>query len=400
MAYQLMTGPLLRSDYFAQVPVPALASPPRGTVLDVLDRFEFDRASLRPFHTSQIIEIARRVIASQTTPRPIRSLLLIGHTDPVGTDEYNDELGCRRARAVRRRLLDTINRMQPGVAKPVLIAVDTRGEKKQIAGDRERSRRVQVIIPAAPPLPAPACEHSISSAVAIEMHAAQATLTKSVRIAQGFVRTVGSVGARGTIVPTLIDDKYWFAKLYELITYYEIGNLSRFAQPAFLLHFIPIFYDMYADALDNFLRRNLTAVSSLWLTHFQTAARPDVSSFSAWQRGVQSSIATGVSAHIQGDMATALERTYRSFVAKYCLPNPPLDTFRRDFFQNNRPIFNAVQAALFLELSRLGPFPVSQEMAQSIIGVGAGVLGGLDLDEVFRWRATAWDAAKARLGQP
>jgi hypothetical protein len=400
MAYQLAMRPLLRSEYFGQVPAAPLASPLRGTALDVLDRFEFDSASLRPFHTPQIISIARRVIASQTTPPPIRSLLLVGHTDPVGTEKYNDELGCRRARAVRRHLLDTINRMRPGLARLVSIAVDTRGEKEQITGDLERSRRVQVVIPAAPPLPAPACEHSVSSAVAIEMHAARATLTKSVRIAQSFVRTVGAVGARGTFVPTVIDDKYWFAKLYELITYYEIGGLSRFAQPAFLLHFIPIFYDMYADALDNFLSRNLTAVNPLWLTHFQSAARPDVSSVSAWQRGVQNSIATGVSAHIQGDMAVALERTYRSFVAKYCLPNPPLDAFRRDFFENNRPIFDAVQAALFLELSRLGPFPVSPEIAQAIIGVGARILGGLDLNEVFRWRATAWTAAKARLGQP
>jgi hypothetical protein len=369
--------------------------------LDSLERFEFDRAALRPFHTPQIVAIARRILASQSGSQPIRSIFLIGHTDPVGTDQYNDELGCRRGKEVKRHLLETLDRMRPGSARKITITVDTRGEKEQIPGDRERSRRVQVIIPAPPPAPPkPRCRFSLSDAVAIERQAARATLTKSAQVAQNFLRTVGALGARGRFIPTVIDSKYWFAKLYELITYFEIRDIPRFSQPAFLLHFIPIFYDMYADALDNFQRGNLAAVSPLWLRHFQSAARPKLGSFSAWQSDVQNSIVTGVTAHIQGDMATALERAYRSFVAKYCLPNPPLDMFRPDFFENNRPVFDAVQASLFLELSRLGPFPVRPEVAQAIIGVGAGIFGGLDLDEVFRWRAAAWARAKASLGQP
>jgi hypothetical protein len=197
----------------------------------------------------------------------------------------------------------------------------------------------------------------------------------------------------------VLDDKYWFAKLYELITYHEILRADGLQYPGFLLHFMPVFYNMYSDALDDFQNGNTGRVSGLWLAHFRSAARPDVSSFSAWQRGVQNSIITGVRAHIQGDMATALERAYRSYVAKYCLTNVPFDSFRVDFFERNRPVFNEVQASFFLELSRMGPFPVRPEVGQAIIGVGAQVSGGLDLDEVFRWRGTAWAEAKRRLGQ-
>jgi hypothetical protein len=61
MAYNLTTDSLLRSEYFGQEPV-APPTSPRGTVLDMLDRFEFDKASPRPLHTSRIIAIARRII--------------------------------------------------------------------------------------------------------------------------------------------------------------------------------------------------------------------------------------------------------------------------------------------------------------------------------------------------
>jgi hypothetical protein len=94
-----------------------------------------------------------------------------------------------------------------------------------------------------------------------------------------------------------------------------------------------------------------------------------------------------------------LERAYRSYVAKYCLTNVPFDTFRTDFFEKNRPVFNEVQAGFFLELSRMGPFPVRPEVGQAIIGIGAQISGGLDLEEVFRWRAAAWAETKRRLGQ-
>jgi hypothetical protein len=244
------------------------------------------------------------------------------------------------------------------------------------------------------------CRHSIADAVAIEREAARRTLIKSAGFANSFVRSVGALSVRGRFIPTVLDNKYWFAKLYELITYYEIAGIDALQYPVFVLHFIPIFYDMYYDAFQSYSNRDFGRVTPLWMTHFRAADRPDTDSLSSWLDGVKASIKTGVSAHVQGDMAAALQRAYQSFVARYCLQNLPLDTFRRDFFETNRIIFERAKGALFLELSRMGPFPVSPEVGQFVIGAGESVVGGgLDIAEVYRWRCTAWEEARRALGQ-
>jgi hypothetical protein len=208
------------------------------------------------------------------------------------------------------------------------------------------------------------------------------------------------LNARGRFTPTIIDNKYWFAKLYEFITYEEIAAMPNFRHPAFVMHFITPFYGLYLQALDTFQSGSPLAVSPLWMRHFTASARPDNSSSAAWMDGVRTSLVTGVAAHIQGDMATALVRTYRSYVAKYCLTSPPpLDTFSPDFFDRNRMVFERAQASFLLHASQLGPFPVGPEFGQYLFAVGARATGSLDLDEVFRWRKQAWADAKGRLGQ-
>jgi hypothetical protein len=185
-----------------------------------------------------------------------------------------------------------------------------------------------------------------------------------------------------------------------LITYYEISEIRRFEHPAFVLHFMPIFYDLYHKSLQHFWNKEASKISPLWANHFRVAGRPSWNSASEFANQVLQGIVTGVIAHIQGDMAEALEQAYRSYTSKYCLSNLRFDDFRQDFFENNRPIFEKVQAAFFLELSRRGPFPVRPEVGQFLIGTGAQLIGGgLDIDEVYRWRAEAWEIAKKRLGQ-
>src|ERR1700722_7969516 len=70
---------------------------------DVLDRFDFDKATLKSFHSDIVQRLARQVAMSWTTQQPIHAIRVIGHTDSVGqsrTDAYNRALGLRRARAV------------------------------------------------------------------------------------------------------------------------------------------------------------------------------------------------------------------------------------------------------------------------------------------------------------
>ena len=140
--------------------------------------------------------------------------------------------------------------------------------------------------------PAPACAYDIRNAVAIETGPARATLDLSGRVARQFIQTLGALGARGRFVPTVVDNKYYFAKLYELITYFELSEISRFRHPAFLLHFIPIFYDLYYRALQNWSSGNRASVSPLWTTHFTRAARPNNSSALSWMNDVRESIVT------------------------------------------------------------------------------------------------------------
>jgi hypothetical protein len=99
-------------------------------------------------------------------------------------------------------------------------------------------------------------------------------------------------------------------------------------------------------------------------------------------------------------MARALEQAYRSYVRKYCLANPPFDTFKRDFFETMKPVFEKAKAALLLNVSQLGPFPVSPEVGQFILAKGEQTVGGgLSVDRIYSWRAEAWQNARQSLGQ-
>ena len=125
-----------------------------------IDNFDFGSAEILPRHQPQIIGIARCIMESQNTATPVRHLRLVGHTDPVGSDAENLQLGTRRAEAVRREILSAIARMtgRPAPAS-LVIDTDTRGEREPLA-DAGQSRRVQVfsdfVFPAVvPPRPRP-----------------------------------------------------------------------------------------------------------------------------------------------------------------------------------------------------------------------------------------------------
>ena len=150
-----------------------------------------------------------------------------------------------------------------------------------------------------PPAPKTACPFDIKDAVTIESLAAARVRALSRDIASGFVGLAGAVGRRGRFIPTVLDNKYWFAKLYEVVTIHEIYEARNYREPGFVRHFIPIFYDLYHQALQNWLNRNRAAVGRLWTIHFTGAADPDNSSVNSWSMGVQTSIETGVTAHVR-----------------------------------------------------------------------------------------------------
>jgi hypothetical protein len=222
-----------------------------------------------------------------------------------------------------------------------------------------------------------------------ELNAAQATLRRSQEIAE-------SILGRGATS----DMPYWFARLYQYITLYEIQDQGMLSHPCFLLHFIPIFYDSYAVAVEAFKSKG--SIPPHWQDHFNMASLiVDPSQLMPWVNAVTKSLISGITAHIQKDMAQSLEKAYRTFSAKYT-GVPPFDTFYHDFFDRNRPVFVKVRLAIVNELVNrgMGLAAMGKSVDPNFASKGAEVVNmGLNIDEIFNWRKEAWREAKSKLRQ-
>ncbi|MFN3325551.1 MAG: OmpA family protein [Bryobacteraceae bacterium] len=113
---------------------------PAGMVTELSNdsfRFDFDKATLRPENRELLSRIAGILLASEGY-----RLFVYGHTDDVGSDEYNEGLSLRRAQSVRDYLV------QAGVPKEIIL---TKGfgkksprEKDVTREAREKNRRVEI----------------------------------------------------------------------------------------------------------------------------------------------------------------------------------------------------------------------------------------------------------------
>jgi outer membrane protein OmpA-like peptidoglycan-associated protein len=117
----------------------------RGLVLTLGDvLFISGRADLRPGATSNLSRLVTFL-----NQNPLRNVEIEGHTDSVGSDEYNQHLSQRRADSVRSYLV------QQGIASQ-RISASGKGEHQPVAGNdtdggRQQNRRGEVIIGNAPP---------------------------------------------------------------------------------------------------------------------------------------------------------------------------------------------------------------------------------------------------------
>ena len=103
--------------------------------------FAFDKADLRPTERELLARIAGVLIASADQGFAIQ---VFGHTDDVGTAEYNLGLSERRARAVRDYLVDS------GVA-PDIVTIEGMGKSMPLVDGtddqaRARNRRVEIAV--------------------------------------------------------------------------------------------------------------------------------------------------------------------------------------------------------------------------------------------------------------
>lgn len=225
-----------------------------------------------------------------------------------------------------------------------------------------------------------------SDALQNELPAAQATLDRSHEIARSLA------GKKSGLA-------YWFGELYVYITDFEVAAAPSFAKPGFLLHFIPIFYDMYAENAELYAGDNANGIAKNWQRHFTISSvfADPYRQKTQFVTDATSSLVSGVQAHIQGDMARALEDAYESYSRKYCNV-PALDTYKTDFFEVNRPIFEKVKTSFLNEFINLGIFGGSKSIDPNTAAkAGDAMKMGLNVDEVYRWREDAWQKAKRQI---
>ncbi len=112
----------------------------RGLIVNLSDvLFDFDQASLKPGAKEKLAKVSGILLAY-----PTLHLNVEGHTDSVGTDDYNLKLSQRRADAVRDYLtsngISTANVQSVGLGKEGPVA------SNDTAPGRQQNRRVEMVV--------------------------------------------------------------------------------------------------------------------------------------------------------------------------------------------------------------------------------------------------------------
>jgi len=117
----------------------------------IVSGFKFDHSDLPGVEAWKMEPLARRIAAAPMVP-----VRLVGHTDPVGTHQYNVDLGKRRASEVKRQLNIALETIRSGLSSQVQFVIQSPGEADPITSNRTEAgraanRRVEVFVPVAGP---------------------------------------------------------------------------------------------------------------------------------------------------------------------------------------------------------------------------------------------------------
>jgi outer membrane protein OmpA-like peptidoglycan-associated protein len=111
---------------------------------DVL--FDFDKAEIRP-DAAQVLAEAARLLR----PHARRRIVIEGHTDAKGNDQYNQQLSERRAQAVKQWLQEheklknmTLETRGFGSKRPV--TPNTKPDGTDDPEGRQKNRRVEIVV--------------------------------------------------------------------------------------------------------------------------------------------------------------------------------------------------------------------------------------------------------------
>ncbi len=129
---------------------PAVAAGSKADL--VFDKFEFGLSLVPAAHKPAIDALADRIVAiARQVPGPLGTVRLVGHTDFIDTEKYNQALGMMRAKAVRGALATALEARLRGVTSRIEIVPESRGEfqpatKDASSAGRELNRRVEVFL--------------------------------------------------------------------------------------------------------------------------------------------------------------------------------------------------------------------------------------------------------------
>jgi len=133
----------------APAPAPAPPPPPAVQKITLASKalFDFDKAVLKPEGKAAIDS---EIISKLNQVQKLELVLVTGHTDPIGTQQYNQKLSERRADAVRDYLVskgvpkDKIETLGMGKTQPVPGVVCKQKNMKELIACYAPDRRVEV----------------------------------------------------------------------------------------------------------------------------------------------------------------------------------------------------------------------------------------------------------------
>ncbi|MBP6020077.1 MAG: OmpA family protein [Burkholderiaceae bacterium] len=110
---------------------PVVAPTSSKVVLNADTFFDFDKATIKP-EGRQILD----QVASQIDTLNLETLIAVGHTDSIGTEQYNQGLSERRANSVKNYLVTK------GIPADRIYA-EGKGELSPVASNKTREGRAQ-----------------------------------------------------------------------------------------------------------------------------------------------------------------------------------------------------------------------------------------------------------------
>jgi hypothetical protein len=174
---------------------------------------------------------------------------------------------------------------------------------------------------------------------------------------------------------TVLDDKI-LVRETSAAHHYEIRDHTNFDRSGFVLHFIPIFYGLCDSALTSCAGPGTGCIANGERISMACGAPQG-----RWT--ARNTASDGVAAHVQGDMAMALDAALHLD----SVPKAGVRKRRKDFRRTGGRSTH-VEGGVLSGPERQGAISVPPEVGQLIIATGEGARRAAS-SGVYRWRETA-----------